>query len=67
VNTSWAVSTFEPIYGPFLREAMRGAKRSNAFLDFLTDSGVSAASTRQLSDMMGTGMENAYEDEEHMF
>jgi tryptophanase len=46
---------------------MRRAKRLNVFLDFLTDSGVSAASTRQLSDMMGMSMENAYEDEEHMF
>ena len=32
----------------------------DVFLDFLTDSGVSAASTQQLSDMMGIGMEDAY-------
>ena len=30
------------------------------FLDFLTDSGVSAASTQQLSDMLGIGLEDAY-------
>jgi tryptophanase len=64
------VRVFEKLRLPPVRERLRVLRREgwntfripleDVFLDFLTDSGVSAASTQQLSDMMGVGLEDAY-------
>jgi len=64
------VRVFEKLRLPSVRERLRVLRREgwnafrvpleDVFLDFLTDSGVSAASTQQLSDMMGVGLEDAY-------
>ncbi len=64
------IRVFEKLRLPPVRERLKVLRREgwntfripldDIFLDFLTDSGVNAMSTRQLSDMMGVGLEDSY-------